>query len=147
VLFRRSSKVLLVDPDRRVLLLSGIDRTKPELDPWWFSVGGGLELGESPSEAAVRETYEETGLVIGDPGPVIFTRRFVWNFEGTEIDQDEFYFLVRTDHFEPSPAGRTALEIATIRSHRWWSIEEIRRTTEAVYPEDLADRLDAHLAM
>jgi hypothetical protein len=48
---------------------------------------------------------------------------------------------------EVSSRARAAYEIATIRSHRWWSIEEIRRTTEAVYPEDLADRLEAHLAM
>jgi 8-oxo-dGTP pyrophosphatase MutT (NUDIX family) len=63
-----------------VLLSSGIDRTKPEIPPWWFPVGGGIEANESPEEAAIRETFEETGLVISDPGDVVYKRRFDWDF-------------------------------------------------------------------
>lgn len=139
---RRSSKVLVVDEQHRVLLFSGIDRTKPHVPPWWFAVGGGLEAGESPEEAAIRETREETGLKVSDPGPVVFTRRFTWDFEGEEYDQHEWFFLVRTSTFEPSTSGWTDTETATIRGHRWWSIDELRATHEAVFPEDLATHLD-----
>jgi 8-oxo-dGTP pyrophosphatase MutT (NUDIX family) len=139
---RPSAKVLLVDDDRRVLLFSGIDRTKPEVPPWWFAVGGGLEPGEAPEDAAVRETHEETGLLIGDPGPVVFTRRFTWDFEGEEYDQEESFFLVRIATFEPSRDGWSDTETATMREHRWWSIEELRATNEVVFPEDLADQLE-----
>jgi 8-oxo-dGTP pyrophosphatase MutT (NUDIX family) len=139
---RRCSKVLLVDEEHRVLLFSGIDRTKPDVPPWWFAVGGGLEPGETPEDAAIRETCEETGLKISDPGPVVFTRRFTWDFEGEEYDQDEWFFLVRTSSFEPSSNGWTNTETATIRGHRWWSIDELRNADEAVFPEDLATHLD-----
>lgn len=139
---RRSSKVLLVDEEHSVLLFCGVDRTKPDIPPWWFAVGGGIERGETPQAAAIRETYEETGLTIGDPGPVVFTRRFAWDFEGEEYDQEEWFFLVDTANFEPSSAGWTETESATIRGHRWWSIDELRATDEAFFPEDLADQLE-----
>jgi 8-oxo-dGTP pyrophosphatase MutT (NUDIX family) len=139
---RECSKVLLVDEHGRVLLFSGIDRTKPHVAPWWFAVGGALEPGEAAEAAAVRETFEETGLVIDDPGPVVFTREFSWEFEGESFDQTEWFFLVRTHTFEPSSSNWTPTESATIRAHRWWSIAELRATTEAVFPEDLADRLE-----
>jgi hypothetical protein len=66
---RPSAKVLLIDEEGRLLLLRGIDRTKPEIAPWWFPVGGGLETGQ------------------------------------------------------------------------WWSVADLHTTTEAVYPDGLADRL------
>ena len=117
---RPCAKVLLVDEDDRVLLFSGIDRTKPDVPPWWFPVGGALEPGETFAEAAVRETLEETGLRIDDPGPVVFTR---------------------------TPTAWTDVETATMRGHRWWSVDELRATDEQVFPEDLADRLTQLLSV
>jgi len=139
---RECSKVLLVDEDNRVLLFSGIDRTKPDVHPWWFPVGGALEAGETPVEAAIRETEEETGLGITNPGPIVFTRSFRWDFEGKEYDQEEWFFLVRVDGFSPVSKGWTDTETATIRGSRWWSIEELRSTDEEVFPEDIADQLE-----
>ena len=80
--------------------------------------------------------------MIGDPGPIVFTRRFTWDFEGEEYDQEEWFFLVRTVTFEPSSSEWTDTESATIRGHRWWSIDELRASTETVFPEDLPDRLE-----
>lgn len=138
---RWCSKVLLVDQHDRVLLFSGIDRTKPDVPAWWFPVGGALEAGETPVEAAVRETEEETGLRIADPGPVVFTRSFRWDFEGQEYDQEEWFFVVRVDHFSPTSNAWTDTEAATLRGTRWWSIDELRSTADQVFPDDLADRL------
>jgi 8-oxo-dGTP pyrophosphatase MutT (NUDIX family) len=144
-IYRSSAKVLLVDSLDRVLLLSGIDRQKPKIAPWWFPVGGGIERNESPQEAAIRETFEETGLVISNLGDVVFKRRFEWDFEGIEYDQEEWYFLVRIDHFEPRPTALTDVETATFRGFRWWSIGDLRDTTETVFPERLSDLLERHL--
>lgn len=139
---RDCSKVLLVDEQERVLLLAGIDRTKPDGPPRWFPVGGALEPGETRVEAAVREVREETGLEIDDPGPVVFTRSFSWEFEGHEYDQDEAFFFVRVGQFTPLSTGWTHTEATTMRGIRWWSIEDLRSTDEEVFPEDLADELE-----
>ena len=143
---RQAAKVLLVDECQRVLLFSGIDRTRPEVAPWWFAVGGEVEPGEDPASAAMRELFEETGLRISDPGPEIMTRRFAWDFEGSAYDQEEIYFLVQTTGFVPTAAGWSETERATMTGHRWWSIDELRTTNETVYPEGLADVLRQLLA-
>jgi 8-oxo-dGTP diphosphatase len=47
--------------DGKLLL---IRRRKREGDLLWALPGGAIEAGETPEEAAVRETVEETGLVV-----------------------------------------------------------------------------------
>jgi ADP-ribose pyrophosphatase YjhB (NUDIX family) len=46
------------DDEGRILLVHQIDRQT------WGTVGGAVEPGEAPRDAAVRETLEETGLVV-----------------------------------------------------------------------------------
>lgn len=49
----------------RVLLINQSNRDKFGYDKW-NGVGGHIERGENPLEAAIREVYEETGLKIKD---------------------------------------------------------------------------------
>src|SRR5579864_8831376 len=132
--FRASAKVLVVDPSGRVLLFKGRDPSGPEERAVWFAVGGGLEPGEAPRDAAIREVEEETGQAVADLGPVVLRRRFHWTFGGTVYDQEETYFLVRTPHFEPLTSGWSDLEREAVIGHRWWSIEHLRATEEIVFP-------------
>jgi 8-oxo-dGTP pyrophosphatase MutT (NUDIX family) len=142
---RTAAKVLLVDPMQRVLLFSGIDRTRPDRPPVWFPVGGAVEPGESVPLAAIREVAEETGAQITDTGPALSTRHVTWEFEGVVFDQEETYFLVRTECFTPVSDAWTDVENATIVGHRWWTVDELRATSETVFPEGLAELLDAAL--
>lgn len=82
---RKTARIVPVDRDGRVMLLRGEPQGGRE---HWFTVGGEIEPGESPVEAAVRELFEETGIAVdpaglGGPfyiGPHVFTyneRRFV----------------------------------------------------------------------
>lgn len=52
------------DDAGRLLLVHQRDRQQ------WGTVGGAIEPGESPAEAAVREALEETGLHVEVTGPV-----------------------------------------------------------------------------
>ncbi|HZB50685.1 MAG TPA: NUDIX domain-containing protein [Mycobacteriales bacterium] len=138
---RPTARVLLLDAAGRVLLMSHGDK-----DQAWISPGGAVEPGESLPEAAVLELAEETGLVV-DPadllGPVL-RLRVLWSAgRGTWYDGDDNFFVLRADPFEVSAAGRTALEQRIIGEARWWSAADVRAATDPVFPECLADLLDA----
>ncbi|MEO3939250.1 NUDIX domain-containing protein [Dermatophilaceae bacterium Soc4.6] len=51
-------KVLLLDESDRLLLLRGSEHGQRQ---FWFPVGGGVEAGEEPGAACLREIAEETG--------------------------------------------------------------------------------------
>jgi 8-oxo-dGTP pyrophosphatase MutT (NUDIX family) len=63
VIHRTTGRVLPVDPDGRVLLLHGWVPERPQ-EPFWFTVGGGTEEGESLRDAAARELREEAGIAV-----------------------------------------------------------------------------------
>ena len=79
---RQTARVLPVNPEGRVLLLHGWDPHHPEA-PFWFTIGGGAEQGESLRDAATRELREETGIVIDSAAlgePIAHnTVEFSWN--------------------------------------------------------------------
>ena len=57
---RQGADALVRDDGGRVLLVRRSD------DGRWAMPGGWVEPGETPAEAAVRETLEETGLLVTD---------------------------------------------------------------------------------
>jgi 8-oxo-dGTP pyrophosphatase MutT (NUDIX family) len=140
---RVAARVLLVDPAQRLLLFQGFDPHVPE-ESFWFTVGGGLEPGEELLAGAQRELREETGLRLPPErmlGPV-WLRRVQFIFEGVEYDSDEWFFLTAlTDAADVDTAGFTDLENRTVRGHRWWTADDLRRTTETIYPLQLAELL------
>jgi 8-oxo-dGTP diphosphatase len=57
---RVAAYALCHDEQRRVLLCRVVERIAP--GGLWTLPGGGLEFGESPADAVLRELAEETGL-------------------------------------------------------------------------------------
>jgi 8-oxo-dGTP pyrophosphatase MutT (NUDIX family) len=138
---RVGARVLLLDPRRRVLLI----HERIEGGVHWITPGGGVEPGESLPEAAAREVYEETSIhVVLDPErPAVHVTRRDWQWAGTSYDQTDHFFLAELAE-QPTvvPSGLTPMETQTLLGHRWWSIEELRETTEDVVPAELADILE-----
>lgn len=139
--YRHAARVLLFDDVDRLLLARGHDLDDPSRH-WWFTIGGGRNQGEGARAAAVRELHEETGITL-DPsalvGPVL-TRAAVFDFAAETVRQYETFFLAHlAQPGSLSIAGWTNLERAMIDDLKWWDLTSLRRTTEQVYPEGIAE--------
>ena len=142
---RSTSRVLLTDPDGRVLLLHDSDPLLTPSPTFWITVGGALDAGESPEQAAVRETHEETGLRLAPAdvrGPIA-ERFVVHGYSDRIVKQNESFFVADVPHFEIDQSGLMPDEVETHLGFRWWSEHELRNTSETVWPVGLADLLTA----
>jgi 8-oxo-dGTP pyrophosphatase MutT (NUDIX family) len=141
---RRVARVVLLDPEDRILLVHGFEPADPA-STWWFTPGGGVEAGESREEAALREVREETGMVGIELGPLLWSRLCSFVFDGQLWHQDEWYFLARTTQTETTLDGLTVLEQRSVAGLRWWTSAELSATHETVYPTRLAGLLQTLL--
>jgi 8-oxo-dGTP pyrophosphatase MutT (NUDIX family) len=136
---RLAGRALLIDPDGRVLL---VHERLEAAESHWLTPGGGVEPGERPSEAAVREVFEETGIAIAlapDVEPIL-VEQDVWSWRGVTYDQTNHFFLAAVPAgLVATPQALTELELQTLLGYRWWTVAELRATEQAVFPGDLAD--------
>jgi 8-oxo-dGTP pyrophosphatase MutT (NUDIX family) len=116
---RPAAGAVVVDPDRGVLLLW---RHRFITDTWgWELPAGRVDDGETPIEAAARETLEETGWRPGPMRPLIVHRPFL----GT---CDQVFHLFRADG-----ADHVGDPIDPSESERveWLPVERVRAEIEA----------------
>lgn len=142
---RRAARVLILDEAGRVLLVQGHDADEPDRQ-WWFTIGGGIDEGETAREAARREMFEETGLRVDIDdlqGPVV-ERSAIFDFARERCRQDEEFFYVRVSADEQlSTAGWTELENNFIDDLAWMTVEELREVSVEVFPKVLPDIVES----
>lgn len=135
--------MLLLRNDR-VLLLRGHDPAEPD-SGYWYTVGGTIAPDETPREAASRKLREDVGYAVD---PAVFDQP-IWcnttqfSHNGVTYRQYQRFYTLEVDP--------ETVEIALPAGHfdvdgcQWWSIAELRNTSERFYPPELPDLLARHM--
>ncbi|WP_353651051.1 NUDIX domain-containing protein [Nakamurella sp. A5-74] len=124
---RRTARVIPVSPAGRVLMVLGHDPLYPDA-PYWFTIGGGLEPGESEKQAARRELWEETGIdrPAADLGEPFLRDEHSYVYNGVEVHANSVFFaLALHEDVDVRPPAPSPGEIIT--DGRWWYPEALTR--------------------
>lgn len=138
--------MVVLDPDRRVLLIKSRDPANPMGPGWWEIPGGGMDPWETSADTAMRELREEAGILSAEMGPVVWVQSVQFTFAGLYFDQDEFIHVAWTDQVELARPHLEALEALAFQGARWWTLAEVQATDAAFLPPRLPDLLPALVA-
>ncbi len=90
--------------DQHTLMMHRVKKENDMHAGKWNGLGGKLELGETPEECAIREIWEESGLIVKN-----LSLKGIITFPGFSNDEDWYTFLFVVDKFEgeliDSPEG------------------------------------------
>lgn len=140
---RQAARVVITDSER-VLLLADTDPGLPG-SRWWVTPGGGIDAGETPVQAALREVAEETGLVATPAalqGPVA-VRSVVHGYSDQVLSQVESFFVLLVDEpFEVQPGGLTAAEQITLDGWDWLPLAGLAGLVDPVWPANLPELVE-----
>lgn len=143
-------RAVVLDLDERVLLLHTQDLFYPQEGLWWELPGGGVEPGETVTEAIIRELAEETGLAVtpAQVGAPTWRRRSSYRWRGGRRISNEVVVPVRLPCAGPGldDSGRTPAEKEDYVGHRWWAVPEVVASESRFYPGRLPAVLTAFLA-
>lgn len=142
---RETARIMLVDEDLSIFLLKTHFDPEVGLPPRWLIPGGGIDLGETDLEAAVRELREETGLIVkptelGEP-VLVRSGRWDWADGMSYHTYKDTIFMLNVKNFEPDVSGFTDAELRDILEYRWWNISDLVESTESVAPHGLKEFL------
>jgi ADP-ribose pyrophosphatase YjhB (NUDIX family) len=142
---RPAGRVVLLDPDDRVLLMRYDDG--PPNGVHWSTPGGWLNSGEDFGACAARELAEETGwddiVLLGE----IHRWTHTMKYDDAIVRQAERFFLARTDRPEREIDGGEAMhEYECIASWVWWTLVERDTTGVAIWSGELAELIRKALA-
>lgn len=117
-IFRERASVLCIDHNR----LLALRHTSPEHGDFWGVPGGAIEPGETPLQAALRETREESGYItelVYDPQTV---SEYDFSWQGHLYHCRTHWFVVRP--IADAPHAPRAGDVEFITELRWLPLSD-----------------------
>lgn len=110
--------------------------------PCWTTPGGACEDGETIEQTARREVAEETGMTDLKLGPIVWYGEDAHRSGDWNVVFKEHFIVAYASTETLDQSGWTEHERGQILECRWWTVADIRRSTETIYPFGLANLLD-----
>jgi 8-oxo-dGTP pyrophosphatase MutT (NUDIX family) len=149
---REKVRILLFNPAGDILLMRIEDPHSQELGRTrdittrWITIGGGIEPGETITQAARREAHEETGVSDIEIGAFRDYREITFSVHGAPVLFKENYISATTGSWQHDYSGWTEEERTIVKELRWWSRQDIRNSDEIFFPHDLEEMMRQALA-
>ena len=130
----------MLTPEGRMLLMQAQEPSSDFMV--WFAPGGGMEADEYPETCLRREIEEETGIVLEHIGSLIWKRHHTFEWNDQMLSQDEDFYLVLIDEFEPDfTTNPSESELLSFQRFKWWSPVEIEESPDVFASRLLAEHL------
>lgn len=113
---------------------------KNELDSYYYSIGGGVQLGEMAEDAVKREVLEETGVSYEIDRLAFIHENFFegsGTLDGLKCHEVAFYFLMKSRGTKKLNSNSYSLGVREYM--HWLPINKLKEY--AAYPSFFADRL------
>ncbi|MBO3741523.1 NUDIX domain-containing protein [Actinoplanes sp. NEAU-H7] len=146
---RLAARVLVIDKYDRLLLIRGFDPAEPD-NHYWFTPGGGLADGEDMRQGAVRELYEETGLLVdaSELSEVAANKTMEFSFDRVRYRQTQSFFAFGVEEWQPAAAKLELDEQRSFHSYSWRSAQQLTdlQKERSLSPADLPELYELALA-
>jgi 8-oxo-dGTP pyrophosphatase MutT (NUDIX family) len=137
---RQAARVAVLDPAGAVFLFR---YDNEEVGVHWAMPGGGMDEGETPEQAALRELREETGWTDLALGPVLCRWEHDFTRAGVPVRQYEHIFLAYGPHRDLEGDVAAAHAADRIQHGRWWTPADLAATRDPLWPPQLPALLAA----